>query len=276
MNDVNIPVQSLKTLLISTISAIFLALIILVTAVWPAEYGIDPTGLGKVMGLTALAPPQQKATVEVVKSEVEKPKTVAEATNSPAEEVKTSIPVLDQETDDVLVVIPSVQETKTLILDSEPDKTVEVLTSAPQPKTIIPASKSSSNQEKTTNEAAKKDLIKSTETASKQFSDWMDTVVITVPPGSGLEYKFQMNKNAKLGYAWATNGAKLYFDFHGEPAGDTTGYFKSYKEKTDTKSNGELVAPFTGVHGWYWENNTKAAVRVTLKTKGKYKVKGIM
>jgi hypothetical protein len=181
MNDTNIPVQSLKMLIISAISAIFLAFFILVTVVGPAEFGIDPTGLGKAMGLTVLAKPLQ-------------------------------------------------QDAKTVLMCP----------------------------------------------AGEQLGDWADIVVITVPAASGLEYKFHIKKNAELTYAWTTDGSNLYFDFHGEPDGDTSGYFKSFKETTDSQSDGVLTVPFTGSHGWYWENKTQAPVRVTLKTKGQYTVKGLM
>ncbi len=181
MNDSNVPVQSLKMLIISTISAILLAFIILITIVGPAEFGIDPTGLGKAMGLTVLAKPLKQDTKE-----------------------KLSCP------------------------PGEP------------------------------------------------LEGWLDVVVINVPAASGLEYKFHLKQNAELTYAWTTDGAKLYFDFHGEPAGDTTGYFKSFKETTDSQSNGVLTAPFTGSHGWYWENKTQIPVQITLKTKGQYTVKGLM
>jgi len=42
---------STSKLVISTIGAVFTALIILITVVMPAEYGIDPTGVGKLTGL---------------------------------------------------------------------------------------------------------------------------------------------------------------------------------------------------------------------------------
>lgn len=48
-------VPSMRRLLNATGIAIILAGIILVTAVLPAEYGIDPTGIGSRMGLDALA-----------------------------------------------------------------------------------------------------------------------------------------------------------------------------------------------------------------------------
>ncbi len=45
---------STRQLLRSTATAIVTAAVLLVTAVFPAEYGIDPTGVGKVLGLTAM------------------------------------------------------------------------------------------------------------------------------------------------------------------------------------------------------------------------------
>ncbi len=163
------------------ISAIVLAAFILVAIVGPAEYGIDPTGIGKELGLTVLAKPEQ-------------------------------------------------QNAKSVI---------------------------------------------SCPTGTKS-GEWQDIVIITIPAGSGLEYKLDVKKDSDLAYEWSSDGTKLYFDFHGEPAGDTTGYFKSFKESTDSQSEGILNVPFSGTHGWYWENKTDMPVRVTLKTRGDYKVKGLM
>lgn len=180
MNDFNPPVPSLKSLLIATTLATLLAALILVTAVLPAEYGIDPTGLGKKLGLTALSSSNEE------------------------------------------IVDPIVMSCK------------------------------------------------------EQLSQWTDVITLVVPAHSGLEYKFRLEKGATLDYAWKTNGAKLYFDFHGEPKGDKTGYFKSYKISTDNQASGALLAPFEGIHGWYWENKTTAPVTVFLNTKGSYQIVGLM
>ena len=48
---------SSKRLLVGSVAAVVVALILLVTVVLPAQYGIDPTGMGRVMGLTALSTP---------------------------------------------------------------------------------------------------------------------------------------------------------------------------------------------------------------------------
>lgn len=46
---------SRRRLLLSTVAAVLVAGAIVVTIVMPAEYGVDPTGAGKVLGLTAMA-----------------------------------------------------------------------------------------------------------------------------------------------------------------------------------------------------------------------------
>jgi hypothetical protein len=210
MNDINHPVPSLKSLIIATVFAGLLAIAILLSAVLPAEYGFDPTGLGKIMGLTALS-------------------AQTKALNQP---LVITCPVLPAQ-----------------------------------------AGERSGQDQKRVGNSSKS----STETAQKQqTSQWQDSVKIMVPAGKGLEYKFQLAKGATLEYAWTTDGAELYFDFHGEPLGDKTGYFKSFKESTDNQASGSLEAPFEGAHGWYWENKTGSPVTILLNTKGSYRVLGLM
>lgn len=181
MQDIDIPVQSLKTLIISMFCAVLIAFFILVAFIGPAEYGIDPTGLGKALGLTVLAKPVEQST-----------------------------------------------------------------------KTVVAC------------------------LADEQPIAWQDIVLITIPAKSGLEYKFFLEQGAEINYAWLSDGTDVYFDFHGEPAGNTTGYFKSYQERTASDSAGALTVPFTGIHGWYWKNDTDHTVQITLKTKGQYQIKGLI
>lgn len=53
-----------RSVVASTVIAIVVALIVLVTVVWPAEYGRDPTGIGDLLGITSLSSPTR--TVEIV------------------------------------------------------------------------------------------------------------------------------------------------------------------------------------------------------------------
>ena len=105
-----------------------------------------------------------------------------------------------------------------------------------------------------------------------QPSQWKDSITITIPARSGKEYKFQLVKGALLEYSWKTDSKKLYYDFHGEPKGDTTGYFESFKNSTDSQSSGSIAAPFEGTIGWYWENKSPLPVNVVLQTRGTYQM----
>lgn len=101
-----------------------------------------------------------------------------------------------------------------------------------------------------------------------------DTVEVVIPPRMGLEYKFRLDQGSALVYSWNATGP-LYFDFHGEPEGDTTGYFESYEVDTRDGGDGSFNAPFAGTHGWYWRNDGSEPVTVTLSTAGFYEVVGI-
>lgn len=100
-------------------------------------------------------------------------------------------------------------------------------------------------------------------------------IEVTVPAGKGIEYKFQMNQHDKMTYEWLTDGEPLYFDLHGEPEGDTTGYFESYAIATLSEMKGSFTAPFTGSHGWYWKNTSEQPVAIQLIVKGQYTVIGL-
>ena len=49
------------------------------------------------------------------------------------------------------------------------------------------------------------------------------------------------------------------------------GYAESYEKKNAQQAaSGTLTAPFSGIHGWYWENQTDGEVTVTLSAAGFY------
>jgi hypothetical protein len=101
--------------------------------------------------------------------------------------------------------------------------------------------------------------------------EWQDTITVTVPAEKGIEYKFYGYEGNEFEYSWQSDSTQLYFDFHGEPSGDTTGYFKSYKTGTSSTDSGSFVAPFEGIHGWYWRNKSTTDAIVTLQARGEYK-----
>lgn len=102
-----------------------------------------------------------------------------------------------------------------------------------------------------------------------------ELVEFTVPAGKGVEYKLAMQQYATLTYEWVSYGGDLYFDLHGEPEGDTTGYFESYAEATTYEMKGSFTTPFTGSHGWYFKNNAATDATVKLMIKGDYTIIGL-
>jgi len=124
------------------------------------------------------------------------------------------------------------------------------------------------NAEEFVGKAEPAQAIQKTEVTNR--TNWKDVITITIPARGNKEYKLLFPKNTTFKYSWETNGAELFYDFHGEPKGDKTGYFKSFKKSTESKSHGTLTTSFEGTHGWYWKNNTSSAVDIVLKVNGDY------
>lgn len=103
-------------------------------------------------------------------------------------------------------------------------------------------------------------------------SQWKDSIEVVIPARGEKEYKLFLTKGATFKYTWQTKGEELFFDFHGEPADDTTGYFKSFKKSTESQSSGSLTSVFEGTHGWYWKNSTRLPVTISLKVNGEYQL----
>jgi hypothetical protein len=99
-----------------------------------------------------------------------------------------------------------------------------------------------------------------------------DEMEITLAAGKGVEVKTKLAKGATLIYTWKTkNAEKVNHDFHGEPVNAKEDEFESFiLEDGVSESKGTLIAPFSGVHGWYWKNKTSAPVTVVLKASGFY------
>jgi len=114
-------------------------------------------------------------------------------------------------------------------------------------------------------------LTKVEKTEVLQQSSSKDIITVIVPKRGEIEYKLFVLKGASFEYSWKTNKGELFFDFHGEPKGDTTGYFKSYKKDNSKEASGTLITTFEGTHGWYWKNYNSYPVSITLNIKGQYK-----
>ncbi len=70
-------------------------------------------------------------------------------------------------------------------------------------------------------------------------------------------------------FAWKANG-DLVHDFHGDADGASAETAQSYDKEPHRQANGSFVAPFSGIHGWFWENPGDEPVTITLTTAGFY------
>ena len=202
---INVP--SSGRILKATAVALLVAVAVLFIAVLPAEYGIDPLGTGKALGLTDLA----NAT-----GEPQIPAAIADA---------TIMPVLEPL--------------------EQPSRWGE---SGVVKGALIPR--------------------------PDRYN--VDSRVITLKPGEGMEIKYNMKKGSGLVFSWVASGKVLY-DFHGvpnlKPAGKGTDYAESYSRDDMVGQDqlyGTFVAPSTGIHGWFWENTGSDVVTIKLVTAGFY------
>ena len=97
-----------------------------------------------------------------------------------------------------------------------------------------------------------------------------ETITFEAQPREGFEYKYRLEKGEALLYSW-TSSAPMNTEFHAEPDGAPRGYAQTYEKKDGmTGASGTRTAPFSGIHGWYWENTTDQPATVTLATAGYY------
>lgn len=86
-------------------------------------------------------------------------------------------------------------------------------------------------------------------------------------PFESVEYKYQLAADAGLVYEWRAS-AEVVHDFHAEPEGAEEGFAVSFTAGRDAFGSGSFVAPFAGIHGWFWENRSGVEVQVELSASG--------
>lgn len=98
-----------------------------------------------------------------------------------------------------------------------------------------------------------------------------ETVEFTIGPREAMEYKYRLDKGEALLYSWAATGA-VNVELHAEPDGAPRGYAQTYEKSQGSGASGTLTAPFSGIHGWYWENLGNQDITVTLTSSGFYNI----
>jgi hypothetical protein len=100
----------------------------------------------------------------------------------------------------------------------------------------------------------------------------LDVFEIALAPYEYVEYKYHLEQGATMLYSW-TASAALIHDFHGErPGGASDGgpAEESFDKRDRQRASGSFTAPFSGIHGWYWENPGGEPITVRLTSSGFY------
>src|SRR5688572_3356453 len=113
----------------------------------------------------------------------------------------------------------------------------------------------------------------------REYSADYRTDVIDIPLGplGELEYKLGLNEGDSIVYQWdAVDLEKpelLYAEFHGHtPPVNNTGDLMFYRKANGSTERGMLIAPFSGIHGWYLRNEGEEPIVVRLKVAGFYEL----
>jgi len=124
--DIELP--SSKKLIKSTAIAAVSAVVVLVTCVMPAEYAIDPTGMGKVLGLTKMGEIKQS-----LAEESENGINAAQAVNSVEQiSVETSTQTA---TDNAQMIMPAINK-ESISIELKPGQATEVKLTMPQSASV--------------------------------------------------------------------------------------------------------------------------------------------
>jgi hypothetical protein len=123
--DIELP--SSKKLIKSTAIAAVSAVVVLVTCVMPAEYAIDPTGMGKVLGLTKMGEIKQSLAEESVNG------INAQQTVNSAEQM--SVETSTQTATDNVQMMPAINK-ESISIELKPGQATEVKLTMPQSASV--------------------------------------------------------------------------------------------------------------------------------------------
>jgi len=109
------------------------------------------------------------------------------------------------------------------------------------------------------------------EPADKNAEIKTDYIEKTLAPGEAIEIKLEMAAGAMARYSWSTANGRLNFNVHGDGYKGTNKSITYKKGRMVTADEGEIIAAFDGLHGWFWRNREDTPVTIKLDTSGNYK-----
>lgn len=170
-------------LLRSTLMAAVIAVALLITVVLPAEYAIDPTGAGRLLGLTEMGEIKTQLAEEAELDQANEEAAAVQASPSatPQESASDNQPTAAQQASDV-----------------EPEQVASLV---PDQEMVQPEASVALAEALAAEEAASQ--------ATEEAATWGDEVSFTLTPGEGTEYKLTMEEGAVATFAWVSDGGHL-------------------------------------------------------------------
>jgi hypothetical protein len=191
---------SRNKLLLGIGGALAIAAVGLVVFVLPAEYGIDPTGAGKALGLTKL---------------------------------------------------------------SEGEENIYLKRGQARTNVLFPLEASATPDEATLRTLLTDKAVAFPADAKVQS----DRFQIELLPYEGIELKYVLDQGAPMAFSWRAT-APVNVDMHSHPFAGGTEATESFVIDDLPAQTAVYVAPFSGIHGWYWQNRTMQPVTLTLDASG--------
>jgi len=240
----------------STLIAGGAALAILSVVYLPAEYGIDATGFGSVLGLTEMGQIKQQLYAEAAAEEA--------ATNAPVLFDPEMNLRLDRIEAQVAAIAAVVGADAVAAAPAAPEAAAPEPVAEPAPEPV--AEPAPEPAPEATIEPAPEPAIEAAVTEAAT-TGWRDEASYTLAPGEGIEVKLVMQEGQTARFEWTANGSVVNYDTHGDGSGQKVSYEQG---RGVPEQAGELTAAFTGNHGWFWRNRTDVPLTITVRTAGDY------
>jgi hypothetical protein len=98
----------------------------------------------------------------------------------------------------------------------------------------------------------------------------IDSRELVLGPYEYVEYKYHLEQGSAMVFSWRATG-DLMHDFQGDRDNQTSGSAEqSFDSGTRRRADGSFIAPFSGIHGWFWENPGGETITVRLTSAGFY------
>jgi hypothetical protein len=88
-------------------------------------------------------------------------------------------------------------------------------------------------------------------------------------PYENIEMKYRLAEGRPMIFSWRTS-APVSFDMHSVPDAGGNDATESFVITDGSAQTAVYVAPFTGIHGWFWQNRTLEPVTLSIDSAGGY------